>query len=692
MKITDKLLAAMAMVLLLFAGSLRSQILDYENSIEVVLEDGTNVKLFGKALFGAPGKLSNEFYYLPPASTLRLSQKADGTPEFLFVKYTTEETVANGGVQGALIHFLTQWGLTPSQMEDLRKKVEKSYDGLVHGPLELRPAGEQSYRIVSATLDGKEQLITSGKAPIMAGDRAAAAAKMDKNEAQLLAASFEKTRSITDVSLVLDYSYTLLTPAVRAVITMDWNRMEEMSESLVEEFLKQELDGETDRYEKAMSAYKDSKAQIASGCGNSSSFNNLLLAAQAADAAIGDDDHTWWFHTNNDEYYIGEQSIRNAYNYMSEKEIIKLEWNEMEQDERLDVIREAFFNMFLNSFTQKAPAFASAERNRITAPDKENAKNKEEVMYQFVGCDQFSSQQSKFKEIRLDNIRMAVKKSHQMVTNLASTYDQVRHNDKCVTSVNLNDPFFTHRDISVVLDIGTRKLFEEEINDVVVEVRKQRNAGRPFQDNIQFNSETIKKAGVVQSISYAREGDSQPDAFEYKTRWNLRNGFVYEDPIWKKGDWASIPLNPPVMPRPIEFEADLEELKASRISRVTVQIRYLKFGKEHQEEIHVSPAKKLALAEKTIFVDKDTKGYAYRLIINHKDQGKMVQPWEEKVNDNYIYAVIPKTHKNGKLKFIKAISAHLAETKDIRKEILTTAGLLKDQFKDLFSNSNGSDK
>ena len=53
---------------------------------------------------------TNRYYYLPPGSSLRLSKRparpgqseAERTPEFLFVKYTTEERAEAGGVQGGI--------------------------------------------------------------------------------------------------------------------------------------------------------------------------------------------------------------------------------------------------------------------------------------------------------------------------------------------------------------------------------------------------------------------------------------------------------------------------------------------------------------------------------------------------------------------------------------------------------------
>ncbi len=99
-----------------------SQSLDADNRVSVTLNDGTEVTLLGKAntRSNAP---SGEYYYLPVG--LRLSRRPDGVPEFLFMKYTTEAEASAGGVQGGLLHFLMQWGLTARQETELLNKLKE---------------------------------------------------------------------------------------------------------------------------------------------------------------------------------------------------------------------------------------------------------------------------------------------------------------------------------------------------------------------------------------------------------------------------------------------------------------------------------------------------------------------------------------------------------------------------------------
>jgi hypothetical protein len=140
----------------------------------------------------------------------------------------------------------------------------------------------------------------------------------------------------------------------------------------------------------------------------------------------------------------------------------------------------------------------------------------------------------------------------------------------------------------------------------------------------------------------------------------------------------------PVEPRTIDFEASLDQLKEMSISRVTLQVRYKKFNQEIEDNLHISPAQGQALVNKTIYTDKNTRGYVYRLILNHTTEGKLVLPWSAKTNDNYVFATIPADLKD------KA-SPIFQKAQELGQVIQTTidgkvpdAGKILDTFKEIF--------
>jgi len=104
------------------------------------------------------------------------------------------------------------------------------------GAVPMEPeSSTSSFQIVSATLsdDKLGSVVSSGKAPLVAGGKAAAGAKLSKEGAQLMASNFERTRSIADLSIALNYGYSTLVPAARGSLTIDWSKMEQEHESLI---------------------------------------------------------------------------------------------------------------------------------------------------------------------------------------------------------------------------------------------------------------------------------------------------------------------------------------------------------------------------------------------------------------------------------------------------------------------------
>ena len=231
-----KRICVLLLALALPGVSASAVVLDDENRVTLVLNGGINVNLIGEAT-SSPSQKTRNYYYLPSGSHLRLARRPDGTPEFLFLKYMTDKTGERGGISGALMHFLMEWGLTPEQEAEIKAKLTAKVPGAqLMGAVPLEPQGETgSFQIISATLSDRTlspTVVLSGNAPPLPNARAAVASRLTSDGAQLLAATLEKSRSITDVSVALNYRYTTLMPAVRGKIVLDWSRLEEQPESL----------------------------------------------------------------------------------------------------------------------------------------------------------------------------------------------------------------------------------------------------------------------------------------------------------------------------------------------------------------------------------------------------------------------------------------------------------------------------
>ena len=625
------------------------QVLDYQNKVGITLSDGTPVTLYGRASnTKAPGGeeylFTGDYYYLPV--NMRLARKEDGTPQFLMLKYTTDDTEAVGGVQGGLVHFLMEWGLTPEQERELDQKLKTKVTELaggnplfarittpkVMGPIDLTAEKDNSFRVISAILNDSEmtpKLITSGQAPVIEGAKVAVASKLDKNGAQLLAATLEKNRSISDVSLEMSFNYTLLFPAVRGKIIVDWSKWETAYESYKAKYTHDDRDS------------KDG----------------------------GDDTYSY-------------EEMQNMYQTAIESQAVVFEIDKaIIGDATADKIVEEFMNVMMNALTEKAeqhetPAPASDEEKKADPNIRYGAR------YKFSKTKYESRFARKYEVYHLTQ-RIAIPKEIVITENLASWYDGVRHNKKCVASVNLNDKFFQHRDINLILSHGSEQLIGNEVNYVTVNVKKKRNDGHDFFKSVTIDREYLKKNGVRTNVTYARGEDNNDEVYEYQMQWSFNDGQVYPEPSpWKKGTWEGLALAVPLKARHIEFEASLDDLKAAGITRATLQMRYMKLGKEVESNIPLTTSKNEGLVKSAIFTDPETRGYAYRLVFNHKEEGKLATEWDAKINDDYVYSNIPEEFrdKNSEL-FRKAIEIGREVTMNEDGE--TPVSKVLDKFKDV---------
>lgn len=635
-------------ILLLFCAlsySIAAQPLDADNRLSVTLDDGTEVTLLGKAKT-TTNVFTGEYYYLPTG--LRLSNRPDGVPEFLFMKYTTEEEASAGGVQGALLHFLMQWGLTAKQEAELLTKVKEKLEvkkkdrvkGLlflpitaskikIMGPVDVQPLPENSFQIFSASLSdpSTSKVIASGRAPSLEGGKAVVASKMDKNTAQLMATSLEETSSIADLSVTLGYQYNVMMPAIDASVVIDWSKVTETFDSL-------------------SSVYYHRKST--SGA---------------------------WFWKKTKHYYSYDE-LHEIYTKVQENKSVRV--NIVDQslgDQTSAMVLEAFMTYFTNALTDRdmeiPPVPATNEKD-----DKPNTMKGRYFRYNKVKAEK---KIEKGIEIVSLKYRRAVPRFVDVTGNLRSWYKGVEDNPRCVTSVNLNDPFFQHRNINFILDMDAEGMFGEAVNYVTVAVRKKRSSGNDFADSFTIDKKYINEKGTSAMLTYARGEDKNPDVFEYKAQWSLRGGKTYpQNPTWTKGDWEGVTLAAPVTRRTIMVDSDIDMLKENQIGAVAVQLRYKQFGKEKQTNVMIIPSKGEPFIEKNIFIDENTNGYAYRLVITHKSKGKFALPWEVKMSDDYIYTTIPE----------ELADSESAIYKEAKQEAQTIASKAKekvlDQFEELF--------
>ena len=208
--------------------------IQFGRHIDVKLKDGATVRCFPAATED-PAVVSKNYYYLP--ANPRVSRHPDGTPKFSLVRFVTDKSKEAGGAEGAVLHFLVEYGLTQAQQQEVQSMLRRQVkDAVLKGAVPLEAGAEgNSFHVVSAILEDEgftSTLITSGRAPVMEGQAVAVAARLDAYGATLLAKSLELPT--TQVSVFFDLKYVVKLPAYDVRVVIDYDMYHKMENEYVQ--------------------------------------------------------------------------------------------------------------------------------------------------------------------------------------------------------------------------------------------------------------------------------------------------------------------------------------------------------------------------------------------------------------------------------------------------------------------------
>ncbi len=581
--------------------------IQYGKHVDVKLKDGSTVRCFPAATKN-PAKVSKNWYYLP--TNPRIATDKDGTPKFSMVRFVTDKSKEQGGVDGAILHFMVEYGLTKKQKKEVAKLLKKEVKGAkLKGAVPLEQGAEgSSFQVVSATLNDKgfsSTLITSGKAPVMEGQKVAVAARLDQYGATLLAKSMENPT--TDISVVFDLQYVVKLPAYDVTVTIDYNQFHTISS---------ESEQTRDKTSRKSSVWTPKIWNI--------------------------------FHrTKKKTSSLTETEKSEVVDFLQETGVVKFDYIQHVPDADKEIVESGLHKLVMESFFDMQNRLGTPSEEdgdeEVSEEEKERraarAKAASKVNhYKYTAAKQKTITRKSKQVLSLKKV-IARYEPHQMVGNIGTWYNKYKDNPKLFSEVNLDDPFFQRREVRFVIDNEAYDIFSEMVNYATVKVRVNRKGQRPFIDEVTIDKKYLENSGQTAMLSYARMGDDA-QSFEYAAQWSLRGGHLYpKQPRWQKGQLMAVTLAAPVEPQTIEAESDLDELEELDIARISVELRYKRFGKvfEDKKGLALSPAVGEPIMTKTIYMDNDSDNLQYRLIYHHKKAGKVKDNKWRNVDGGYIY-------------------------------------------------------
>jgi hypothetical protein len=580
----------------------------YGQHVDLKLKAGTTVRCFPAAT-KEPEKKSKNYYYLP--ANPRISRDKDGTPKFSMVRFVTDKTKEAGGAEGAIIHFLVEYGLTKKQQQETARLIKKEVKGAkLKGAVPLEAGAEgNSFNVISATLTDKgftSTLVTTGKAPVMEGQKVAVAARLDAYGATLLAKSLEQPT--TDISVVFDLKYIVKLPAYDVRVIINYDKYHEL--------------------EKENSETREKKTSTRRRW--NPKWYNLFNISSSKSTMITEEEQTRAIDFLQETGAVTFDYVQHVPD--ADKEIVESGLHK--------IVLESFFDMqkrlgepteeeLVDDNDSEADKTADAQRRKNAA----KAKKYKYTVFQRKEIKRTSTQTLHLKKV------MARYEHHTMTGNVGTWYAKYKDNPKLVTEVNLDDPFFQRRQMRFVIDNEAYDIFKEMVNYATVQVRVPRKGQQPFIDELTIDKKYLEANGQTALLSYARMGDDK-QIYDYAVQWSLRGGHLYPKTVnWNKGEMMAVTLSAPVRPVTLEAEADLDELSDMGVARVSVELRYKRFGKKYVDKkgLSLSPSVGEPVVNKVIYQDTDSDALEYRLIYHHKKLGKIKSNKWESFEGDYIY-------------------------------------------------------
>lgn len=540
----------------------------------------------------------NRYYYLPP--TPRVAQHKDGNFELSLVKFIDPKSETSGG----LLHMLVTLELPNDELQSLKEQLKQiNSKAVIAGPVQLKSEEEGSFQVVSATLSDTgltRELITSGRAPIAPGSKAAIASSLSPNGATLLWESLQKPTS--DVSVSVSAYYEAVMPSFNARISAD-------IETVYTHFSKlKNVQGGYNKREIRDIVDKLTRTGV---------VNIDVLDRMPEDKL--------------------NQQMQSLVNMISNK------------------LTETIFDQ-KTGFTAIPEKEKAVEKGQIKRRQKKGwlaklftgtGNQKYFTDNQFVLKKRSDINKASFR-INL-NRRAVIKVPLFTAGNISGLYDSFKEGafkdkENMFRVVNLADPSFQKRELFFRVDGDFTDVFEKNLNFAAVAIKKdyQDKGQADATGELIFTREDIRNGTFSKSWKYARLGEKTAKwmDYAYQVDWSLKGGKKVEDKQWQNSNAPIITIKPPLTRLDLEVDADRFAIDDAGYRSAMLEVRYKIFGKQKKERLAVMRATDAeSLNSAILFHDPDAK-VEYKITWYPREGKKYSSDWQE-IEESYLVIYPP---------------------------------------------------
>ena len=525
----------------------------------------------------------NEYFYLP--ANPHVSFREDGKPEFSFLRYVESKTSSSGGPGGiteaeggGIVHFLVDYTVSDKRLKEAEKALkEDNPDAVLRGPIMFEAGNFALVSSFNTTKDGKpteltRQVIGVGRAPLLEGLKAAVSMHLTKLGTQILWRSFQM--ATPDVSLVFEMTFSGLSDPAEATITANWTKLQKQADITL--------------------GAKVSYMNIGGGF----DYGNFWEKAKESGAISID--------------YRGDPSklqsiIDRAYARLHDIMFEPIPVDQPSPDAEGDPLQGMMDAI-------NAASRDNSMGGNYSAPWEVKINGG----YRRRNIQRSGEFKLDFRERSRTTITTA------MAGNIGPLYSRFGQDPTIFKTVNLTDPSYRVREISVALDARNSEEFSKYINHVTLSIMKQHGSGTKTPGELTINRANYLK-GKTPSLSYHWDNEPGVDEwmfYKYKVDWSFVGGAKHSM-NWTQTDQAAITLTPPYQYRKVEFLASADTLKQENVRLVTIRVRHDFFGRKVNETINLIPARNQNSVVREFAVPPEQKELEYVITWTLKDKRKI---------------------------------------------------------------------
>jgi hypothetical protein len=498
------------------------------------------------------------YVYLP--ADARLSLNENKQPEFSFIRYVNSaaEAKANENTSighaggGGVLHFLVLYETNSTQVsqavEELRQRTGNR-KAKINGPIVFK---EGRYALISTIINPETQqqqkrLFAVGSAPVLEGGKIALSFSVDAKDSKLLLESFKS--NTPDLSLVFDLSFSGLTDAYDAELTVNWDEVRK----------NMEIKGVLNVYVVSLQAQYAIDELFRK--------NVIKLKTSGSDAA-------------------SEAMMTNIYNKLLNMlfERAPAEQSEMQNNATLTQAIGAVMGGSGSSAIGVNAGFKWRDiKTRGTSTINLNARSVSERHHYIVfNIGNFYSKYGEdgqfFKTVSLDDPDFQVR---QVMIGIDG--ELAEEFEKLINNVTV-----------------TLKKEHDNGNETVGQVNLDRK-------NLQAGLQKYLSYGAIGDTSRMNWLN-----YQYKTSFQFLGGKSYETP-WKQQADALINIYSPYQRKLVTVDGDAAILKEKKVRAVVVQVEYPFFGETRKTQLTVRPSDDFSTKKMEITLPLDKSDYKYKV-------------------------------------------------------------------------------